>query len=113
MALKYFMSSHLLSHQQVAWAQFLSWFHFKIEYAPGKGDQANTLSYQPDYVGALSETREVVLLPEVHFVNVAVSLSAPSFLECMWHLAPLPDLKDGWYMQDGLLHDAGERITIG
>jgi hypothetical protein len=41
LALKYFMSSHLLSHQQVGWAQFLSWFCFKIEYAPGKGSHAS------------------------------------------------------------------------
>jgi hypothetical protein len=92
--------------------QFLSWFWFKIEYAPGKGNWANALSFWSDYVRASSETREAVLLLEVHFVNVAVSLSAPSFLERLQHSAPLPDLEDGWYMQDGLLCDAGERIIV-
>jgi hypothetical protein len=112
MALKYFMSSHLLSRRQVTWVQFLSWFRFKIEYAPGKGNWADALSRRLDYIGASIETREAVLLPEVHFVSMTVSLSAPSFLERLWHLAPLPDLKDGWYTQDGLLRDAGERIIV-
>jgi hypothetical protein len=30
------------------------------------------------------------LLPRDHFINVAVSLSAPNFLERLWHPAPLP-----------------------
>jgi hypothetical protein len=92
--------------------QFLLWFCFKIEYAPGKGNWANALSCQPDYVGASADTREVVLLPEIHFINVAVSLSVPCFLERLWHSAPLLDLKEGWYKQDGLLLDAGERIVV-
>jgi hypothetical protein len=81
MALKYFMSSHLLSHRQVGWAEFLSWFCFKIEYAPGKGNKADGLSCWPDYLEALEDTKEVVLLLEDRFINVAVLLSAPSFLE--------------------------------
>jgi hypothetical protein len=45
MTLKYFMSLHLLSHRQVRWTQFLAWFRFKIEYAPGKGNKADGLSH--------------------------------------------------------------------
>jgi hypothetical protein len=92
--------------------QFLSWFHFKIEYAPGKGNKADGLSCWPDYLEALEDTKEAVLLLEDRFINVAVLLSAPSFLEHLQHPAPLPDLEEGWYMQDGLLHDAGERIIM-
>jgi hypothetical protein len=58
----------------------------------------------------LEDTKEAVLLPGDHFINVAVSLSAPSFLECLQHLAPLLDLKEGWYMQDALLRNAGDQI---
>jgi hypothetical protein len=60
----------------------------------------------------IEDTKEAVLLPGNHFINVAVSLSAPNFLEHLWHPAPLPDLKEGWYMQDGLLHDAGDQIIV-
>jgi hypothetical protein len=60
----------------------------------------------------LEDTKEVVLLLEDRFINVAVSLSTPSFLEHLQHLAPLPDLEEGWYVQDGLLCDAGERIIV-
>jgi hypothetical protein len=52
------------------------------------------------------------LLPGDHFINVAVSLSVPNFLERLWHLAPLPDLEEGWCVQDGLLHDAGDPIIV-
>jgi hypothetical protein len=92
--------------------QFLSWFCFKIEYVPGKGNKADSLSCWPDYLKALEDTKEAVLLPEDRFINVAVSLSTPSFLEHLQHPAPLPDLKEGWYAQDGLLCDAGERIIV-
>jgi hypothetical protein len=92
--------------------QFLSWFCFKIEYAPGKENKADGLLHWPDYLDVLEDTKEVVLLPEDQFINMAVLLSMPSFLECLWHPAPLPDLEEGWYMQDGLLHDAGERIIV-
>jgi hypothetical protein len=43
---------------------------------------------------------------------MAVSLSTPSFLEHLRHPAPLPVLEEGWYVQDGLLRDAGERIIV-
>jgi hypothetical protein len=112
MALKYFMSLHLLSHQQVSWAQFLAWFQFKIEYAPGKGNKADRLSHWPDYFGALEDTKEVVLLLRDHFINVAVSLLVPNFLERLQHLAPLLDLEEGWYVQDGLLCNAGDWIIM-
>jgi hypothetical protein len=92
--------------------QFLSWFHFKIEYALGNGNKANGLSCQPDYLEVLEDTKEVVLLLEHSFINVAVLLSAPSFLERLQHLAPLPDLEEGWYVQDGLLRNAGERVIV-
>jgi hypothetical protein len=52
------------------------------------------------------------LLPGDHFINMAVSLSAPNFLEHLQHPAPLPDLKEGWYVQDGLLRDAGDQIIV-
>jgi hypothetical protein len=58
------------------------------------------------------DTKEAVLLPGNHFINVAVSLSAPDFLEHLWHPAPLLDLEEGWYMQDGLLCDAGDQIIV-
>jgi hypothetical protein len=112
MALKYFMSSHLLSRRQVGWAQFLAWFRFKIEYTLGKGNKADGLSCRPDYFRAIEDTKEAVLLLGDHFINMAVSLSVPNFLERLQHLAPLLDLKEGWYVQDGLLHNAGDRIVM-
>jgi hypothetical protein len=60
----------------------------------------------------IEDTKEAVLLLGDHFINVAVSLSAPNFLERLRHLAPLPDLKEGWYAQDGLLRDAGDWIIM-
>jgi hypothetical protein len=109
--LKYFMSSHLLSRRQVSWAQFLSWFRFKIEYALGKSNKADGLSRHSDYIGSSDESREAILLGSDQFINVAVSLSAPPFLERLWHSA-LPHLEDGWYTQDGLLRDAGDQIIV-
>jgi hypothetical protein len=91
--------------------QFLSWFCFKIEYAPGKGNKADGLSHQLDYTGSLEEDQKGVLLSPDQFINVAVVLSMPKFLEHLWH-SDLPCLKDGWYMQDGLLCDAGGRIVM-
>jgi hypothetical protein len=35
----------------------------------------------------------------------------PKFLEHLQH-SDLLHLEDGWYMQDGLLHDAGGRIVV-
>ncbi|KNZ48723.1 putative retrovirus polyprotein [Puccinia sorghi] len=35
-ALKYFMSSKVLTRRQARWAEFLSEFHFTITYQPGK-----------------------------------------------------------------------------
>jgi hypothetical protein len=60
----------------------------------------------------IEDTKEAVLLLGDQFINVAVSLSAPNFLERLQHLAPLPDLEEGWYTQDGLLHNAGDRIIM-
>jgi hypothetical protein len=60
----------------------------------------------------IEDTKEAVLLLGDHFINVAVLLSVPSFLEHLQHLAPLPDLKEGWYVQDGLLCNAGDWIIM-
>jgi hypothetical protein len=60
----------------------------------------------------LEDTKEVVLLLRDHFINMAVLLSVPSFLEHLWHPAPLLDLEEGWYVQDGLLCDAGDWIIM-
>jgi hypothetical protein len=60
----------------------------------------------------IEDTKEAVLLLGDHFINVAVSLSVPNFLEHLWHPAPLPDLEEGWYMQDGLLRNAGDWIIM-
>jgi hypothetical protein len=35
----------------------------------------------------------------------------PKFLEHLWH-SDHPCLEDGWYVQDGLLHNAGGRIVV-
>jgi hypothetical protein len=111
MVLKYFMSSHLLSHQQVSWAQFLSWFWFKIKYTLGKSNKADGLSRCANYIRSSDESKGVVLLGLDHFINVAVSLSVPLFLECLWHSALLC-LEEGWYVQDGLLHNARDQIIM-
>jgi hypothetical protein len=60
----------------------------------------------------IEDTKEVVLLLGDHFINVAVSLSVPNFLERLQHLAPLPDFEEGWYVQDGLLCNAGDQIIM-
>jgi hypothetical protein len=91
--------------------QFLSWFRFKIEYAPGKSNKADGLSRHSDYIRSSDESRKVILLRSDQFINMAVSLSVPPFLEHLGHLALL-HLKKGWYAQDGFLHDAGDQIII-
>jgi hypothetical protein len=91
--------------------QFLSWFQFKIEYAPGKSNKADGLSRRSDYIRSSDESREAVLLGSDQFINVAVSLSAPPFLERLRHSALLR-LEEGWYAQDGLLRDAGDWIVV-
>ena len=44
------MTSWVLNHQQAHWSMFLSQFDFKLDYAPGKKNPANTPSRCPDYV---------------------------------------------------------------
>ena len=48
--LKYFMSSQVLNHQQVRWSMFLSEFDFKLDYAPGKKNPADTPSRHLDFI---------------------------------------------------------------
>jgi hypothetical protein len=91
--------------------QFLSWFWFKIKYALGKSNKADGLSRCSDYIRSSDKFKEVILLGSDHVINVAVSLSAPLFLEHLQHSALL-HLKEGWYTQDGLLHDAGDQIIM-
>ena len=48
--LEYFMTSQVLNWQRAHWSMFLSQSHFKLDYAPGKENPADTPSRCPDYV---------------------------------------------------------------
>ena len=48
--LEYFMTSQVLNQQQACWPMFLSQSNFKLDYAPGKKNPADTPSRCPDYV---------------------------------------------------------------
>jgi hypothetical protein len=121
MALKYFMMSHSLSHRQVCWSQYLLLFRFKIEYATGKRNKADGLSWCPDYEPDLSvETDKQVLIPPEYFINTMVMLGASSYLECLWHRHPLDkeiaarlqDPDSHWNETAGVIHDARGRIIV-
>jgi hypothetical protein len=121
MALKYFMMSHLLLHRQVHWSQYLSLFHFKIEYTAGKRNKADGLSQCPNYEPDLSvETDKQILILLEYFINAMVMLGAPSYLEHLWHRHPLDEeiaarLQDPdshWNETVGVICDAGGRIIV-
>jgi hypothetical protein len=80
MVLKYFMASLSLSCHQVHWSQYLLLFCFKIEYALGKMNKADGLSWRPDYELDLSvETDKQVLIPLEYFINTMVTLDTPCY----------------------------------
>jgi hypothetical protein len=43
-ALKYFITSKVLSTRQARWAEILSWYQFKISYKPSKLNKADPLT---------------------------------------------------------------------
>lgn len=46
--LEHFNTTQLLSYRQAQWSQFLSSFHYKIFYKPGRlGDKPDTLTMNP------------------------------------------------------------------
>src|SRR5258708_5026727 len=48
--LEYFMTSHLLNHQQACWSLELAEFNFKLSWIPGSKNPADAPSRCPDYV---------------------------------------------------------------
>jgi transposase InsO family protein len=121
LALKYFMSSRLLSRRQARWAEFLARFDFQIEYSPGSKNKADGLSRRPDLIPTMTgEIEDQILLPSNRFINAIISLAEPSFLERLRHRRPLlssidnkiNDPKSGWTRTDGLVRDAGDRIIV-
>jgi hypothetical protein len=93
----------------------------QIEYAPGKKNKADGLSWCPDYEPDLiAETdKQVLILPE-YFINAVVMLDASSYLEHLQHKQPLDEeiaarLQDPdshWNETAWVIHDAGGRIII-
>lgn len=84
--LEYFMSTKKLSRRQARWAEFLSAYHFKIVYRPGKmNDSADGLSRRPNDVPAhvederLEQMNQTILTPdrlliEIHAVDDSLTL---------------------------------------
>ena len=68
--LEYFMSSHVLNRRQAWWSMFLSEFNFKLDYAPGKKNPADTPSRRPDFMpqkgDEVMQFQNKVLLTDEH-----------------------------------------------
>ena len=71
-ALKWFMTSRLLSRHQARWASFLADFKFLIEHVPGLRNKADGLSRQPDYFPQTVNNDNTVLLPPCLFINTII-----------------------------------------